>query len=166
MSVLHVMPGLDDARWIQHQIGMCLGWMSGISSMTLIIVTAADAERGYGSLMEREEIVHHDKPIAAACDAGGYVFREERKERQKEYKISQRRHIEQCPSERRRLTRDECKSKSLQWVHAAGSGFHFHFVEAESFVEEKMFRNRVLWKIKRQKFGHPTGLRQGPHHRR
>lgn len=77
---------------------MCLGWMSGIStSMTSIIITAADAERVHGSLMEREEIVHYDKPVAAACDAGGGVFREERKERQKESRVSQRR---QCPSER------------------------------------------------------------------
>lgn len=78
------MPGLDDPRWIQYRIGMCLGWMSGIStSMTLIIITAADAERVHGSLMEREEIVHYDKPIAAACDAGGYVFREEKKKDKK-----------------------------------------------------------------------------------
>lgn len=97
MCVLHVMRGLDDARWIQYQTGMCVCWKSGIStSTTSIIITAADAEPDHGPLMGREEIVSYDKPIAAACDAGGRVFRENRKGRQKEYRVSRRTHIGQC----------------------------------------------------------------------
>lgn len=130
MSVLRVMPGLDDARWIQYQTGMCAGWKSGISTrMTSNTITAADAERVHGTLMEREEIVHYDKPITAG-DAGGYVFREERKERIQG--LTKKTYWTVSFRENLRLAGDECKSKSLQWVHTAGSGFRVHFVEAES----------------------------------
>lgn len=121
-----------------------------VASMTSIVITAADAERVHGSLMGREEIVHYDKPIAAAFDAGAYVFREERKERQKEYRVSRRRHIGRRPSERTQGCREtSAESKSLQWAHTASSGFRVHFVEAESLVEEKMLRNRILWSTSR-----------------
>lgn len=85
-----------------------------VGRVASIIITAADAERVHGSL-----------PRVMLAD----MERGKKRKTRRIQGLTEKTYWTVSFRENLRLAGDECKSKPLERVHTAGSGFRVHFVE-------------------------------------